>query len=185
VANKVKSKQIVLAVTASIAAYKACEIIRSLQKKEIDVTVVMTEAAEKFITSLTLATLSGRRVYKDMFEDSSNWEMEHIGLAQKADLFLVAPATANIIGKMACGLADDLVSCVALTTKAPIVVAPAMNTAMYQNKIVQENIAKLKSRGMNFVDPINGKLACGTTGEGHLAEVDTIVKKVCALLKNR
>ncbi|MDP8265331.1 MAG: bifunctional phosphopantothenoylcysteine decarboxylase/phosphopantothenate--cysteine ligase CoaBC [Candidatus Aceula meridiana] len=183
--KKDNTKQVVLAVTASIAAYKACEIIRSLQKKQVDVTVVMTASAEKFISSLTLASLSGTRAYKDMFEDSGSWEMEHISLAQKADLFLVAPATANMIGKMAHGLADDLVSCVALTTKAPIVIAPAMNTAMYQNKIVQENIAKLKSKGAKFIDPVKGKLACGTTGEGHLAEVETIVKKVCALLKNR
>ena len=184
-AKKNNQKQVVLAVTASVAAYKACEIIRVLQKKQVDVTVVMTESSRKFITSLTFASLSGRRVYSDMFEDSSNWEMEHISLAQKADLFLIAPATANIIGKMACGIADDLVSCVALTTKAPIAIAPAMNTAMYQNKIVQENIGKLKAKGIKFIDPIKGKLACGTTGEGHLAEVDTIVKKVCALLKNR
>ena len=184
-AKKNNQKLVVLAVTASIAAYKACEVIRALQKKQIDVTVIMTEASKKFITPLSLASLSGRRVYSDMFADSSDWEMEHISLAQKADLFLVAPATANIIGKMAHGIADDLVSCVALTTKAPIVIAPAMNTAMYQNKIVQENIEKLKARGIKFIDPIKGKLACGTTGEGHLAEVDTIVKKVFALLKNR
>jgi phosphopantothenoylcysteine decarboxylase/phosphopantothenate--cysteine ligase len=177
-------KHILLGVTASIAAYKACEIIRALQRHNMDVAVVMTPEAKQFISPLTFASLSRNRVYCDMFvKDFSDWDIEHVSLAQRADLLLIAPATANIMGKMAYGLADDLLSCIAMTTKAPIVIAPAMNDGMYSNKAVQENIKKLQVHGVHMVSPVKGHLACGTVGEGHLAEVDTIVKKVCALLK--
>jgi phosphopantothenoylcysteine decarboxylase/phosphopantothenate--cysteine ligase len=179
-------KNIVLGVTGSIAAYKACDIVRSLQKKECAVTVVMTKEAQKFLTPLTLASLSGQRVYTEMFwDDQSIWEKEHIALAHKADVLLIAPATAHMIGKIACGLADDLLSTIAMTTKAPMVIAPAMNSGMYQNPVVRLNIEKLKKHHVKIVDPIKGSLACGTKGIGHLAEIETIVKKVCALLKNK
>lgn len=179
-------KHILLGVTGSIAAYKACEIVRDFQRQNMDVTVVMTKEAKEFVTPLTFASLSQNRVYDDMFlKDTVDWDIEHVSLAEKADLLLIAPATANIIGKLACGIADDLLSCVAMATKAPIVVAPAMNEGMYTNKIVQENIQKLEGHGVCFISPIKGRLACGSVGQGHLAEVDCIVKKVCALLKSK
>lgn len=174
-----KSKKIVLGVTGSIAAYKAGDIIRRLQDRGHDVTVVMTKGAQEFITALTLAGLSGKPVYDQMFDEKQGaWAMPHISLAKEADVFLIAPATANVIAKLAHGLADDLLTCIALTTRAPIVIAPAMNTEMFENKIVQENCKKLKALGFKFVAPAQGKLACGTTGMGHLAEVDDIVDAV-------
>jgi phosphopantothenoylcysteine decarboxylase/phosphopantothenate--cysteine ligase len=178
-----KKKQVVLGVTGSIAAYKAGDIVRRLQDKGCDVTVVMTDSAEKFITPLTLETLSRHPVQRDMFSRDAEWDMAHISLAKLADVFVVAPATANIIGKMACGIADDLVTCTAVTTKAPIVLAPAMNTDMWESPIVQENVTKLKKIGIKFVEPKDGKLACGDIGKGALADVDEIVKAVTALLK--
>lgn len=179
-------KHIILGVTASIAAYKACDLLRALQRHNMDVTVVMTPDAKQFISPLTFASLSRHRVYCDMFvKDASDWDIEHVSLAQKGDLLLIAPATANIIGKIAHGLADDLLSCIAITTKAPIVIAPAMNEGMYANKIVQENIKKVQTHGIHVVKPTKGLLACGAVGEGHLADGETIVKKVCALLKSK
>lgn len=180
---KASSKHIVLAVTGSIAAYKAGDLIRRLQEKGFKVSVIMTHGAEQFITPLTLATLSGQPVYREMFAPNDQaWKMGHIELA-KADVFLIAPATANIIGKLACGIADDLLTCTAITTKAPVLIAPAMNEDMYNNKIVQENCRKLKSFGMKFVEPVKGQLACGVFGEGHLADVEDIVKAVAGILK--
>ena len=147
--------------------------------------VVMTEEAKHFITPTTLSALAGEKVYGEMFEkNDDSWQMPHIRLAQEADILLVAPATAAIIGKLACGIADNLLTCIALATRARIFIAPAMNTEMYQNKIVQENCAKLKALGVHFIDPVEGKLACGTTGEGHIADVDTIVDAVMRAIKN-
>lgn len=172
-----KNKTIVLGVCGSIAAYKAGDIIRRLQDSQAEVTVVMTKEAERFITPLTLAALSGRDVYTDMFEGSA-WSMAHIDLAKKADVFLIAPATANVIGKLANGLADDLLTTLAITTKMPVLIAPAMNDEMFANSIVQENCAKLKKHGFKFIEPVKGKLACGVVGVGHLADVEDIVKAV-------
>lgn len=173
-----------MGVTASIAAYKSADIVRRLQDKDFRVTVVMTKEAEKFITSLTLGSLSGEKVHCEMFEDDvQNWQMSHITLAQEADVFLIAPATANVIGKIANGIADDLITCIAMATKAPILIAPAMNDDMYSNKIVQNNISNLKKVGVHFSDPIKGKLACGTTGDGHLADIDEIVKATVRLAR--
>ena len=172
-----------MGVTGSIAAYKAGDIIRRLQDQGLDVTVIMTAGAEKFITPLTLETLSGHPVYQDMFARDVDWDMAHISLAKKADVLLVAPATANVIGKMSAGIADDLLTCTAVTTKAPIIVAPAMNTDMFTNPIVMENVAKLKKHGVRFIEPKEGKLACGDVGKGALADVDEIVKAVVDLLK--
>ncbi|MBI3601796.1 MAG: phosphopantothenoylcysteine decarboxylase [Candidatus Omnitrophica bacterium] len=169
-------KKIVLGVTGSIAAYKAGDIIRRFQEQNCDVTVVMTKEATEFVTPLTLATLSGKDVYGDMF-CASNWNMGHIELS-KADVVVVAPATANVIGKMAHGLADDLLTTLLVTTRAPIFLAPAMNDDMYANAIVQENCAKLKKHGVRFIEPTKGKLACGVVGVGHLADVQDIVKTV-------
>lgn len=174
-----KIKKIVLGVTGSIAAYKSGDITRRLMDSGCDVTVIMTKEAEEFITPLTLAALSGKEVYTSKFNGGQGaWSMPHIALAKEADAILIAPATANVIAKLAHGLADDLLTCVAITTRASIFVAPAMNTEMYENKIVQENCKKLRSLGFKFIEPSSGKLACGEVGIGHLADVDEIVKAV-------
>lgn len=179
-----KAKRIVLGVTGSIAAYKAAEIVRLLRKKDFGVSVIMTKAAEKFITPLTLATLSNEKVWRSMFdEEAEQRAVRHISLAQDADVLLIAPASADIIGKIANGIADDLLSTLAMATKSPIVIAPAMNDAMYSNPIVQENCQKLKSLGVKFVGPKEGELACGTWGTGHLADVEEIVVQTEAALK--
>jgi len=175
-----KSRQVVLGVCGSIAAYKAGDIIRRLQDNHCEVTVIMTKEAEEFITPLTLSSLSGKNVYSDMFAQDS-WRMAHIELARKADIILIAPATANVIGKLAAGLADDLLTTFVITSRAPVFMAPAMNDEMYANGIVRDNCAKLKKHGVRFIDPVKGKLACGTVGVGHLAEVEDIIK---AVLKN-
>ena len=176
-------KNVVLGITGSIAAYKAADIVRRLQDKGCDVTVVMTAGAEKFVTALTFEALTHRPVYRDMFTHEGAWDVAHVSLAKQADLFVIAPATADIIGKVACGLADDFVACTALTTKAPIVMAPAMNDDMFSNPVVQENILRLKKRGVMFVAPKEGKLACGTVGVGAMADVDVIVTAGIDLLK--
>jgi len=177
-----KLKKVILGVTGSIAAYKSADIIRQLKKKGFGVSVVMTQDAENFITPLTLSSLAGEEVYRDKFKKTSSLIMPHIDLAREARVLLIAPATANIIGKMAGGIADNLLTCVMLATKAPIVVAPAMNTNMYQNPIVQENCSRLKKHGIFFVDPVKGDLACGETGDGHIAKVKDIVDTVSQIL---
>lgn len=176
-------KEIILGVTASIAAYKACDIIRSLKEEGFEVTAVMTEEAKEFITPLTLASLTRNKVYSRMFSDPEDWEIEHISLADKADLILIAPATANIIAKLACGLGDDLLSSTILASRAPVVIAPAMNFKMFEHRLTQENIAKLKEIGYKFIGPKKGKLADGRIGIGHLADTEEIVKEAKKILK--
>ena len=168
-------KNIVLGVTGSIAAYKACDITSKLAKKSINIDVIMTKSATNFVHPLTFQTLSSNVVNVDMFDDIKYWEVNHISLAKKADILLIAPATANIIAKLANGIADDMLSSVALATKNQIVIAPAMNTNMYENPATIENIEKLKKRGVKFIEPDNGMLACKDVGKGKLADVDTIV----------
>lgn len=178
-----KPKHVVLAVTGSIAAYKACEVIRRLKEQQARVTVMMTKEAESFITPLTLSALSGEKVFRNLLsEEENSGQMSHIELARQADVILISPATANIIGKIANGLADDVITCTVMASRAPVVIAPAMNDDMFHNPFVQENCQKLKARGVHFVDPVQGQLACGTVGEGHIAEVADIVKKVVDLL---
>lgn len=172
-----KIRQVVLGVCGSIAAYKAGDIIRRLSDAHCEVTVIMTQGATQFITPLTLSTLSGKSVYSDMFKRDS-YRMAHIELAKHADIILIAPATANVIGKLAGGLADDLLTTFVISSPAAVLIAPAMNDAMYANPVVQENCAKLKKRGFKFIEPVEGKLACGSVGVGHLAEVEDIVKAV-------
>lgn len=172
-----KQKNIILGVCGSIAAYKAGDIIRRLRDNNCSVTVIMTKEATRFITPLTFASLSGNNVYSDMF-DGDAWRMAHIELAKDVDAVLIAPATANVIAKLAHGFADDLLSTFVITTKAPVFIAPAMNDDMYANVIVKENCATLKKRGIKFIEPVNGKLACGVIGVGHLADVEDIVKIV-------
>lgn len=178
----VKKKNIVLGVTASIAIYKACEIIRRLKDDGFSVTVVMTKEAEELIKPIVFASLSGNRVYQGLF-DTDTWEMGHISLADKADLVLIAPATANIIAKIKNGICDDLLTCVVLATQAPVLIAPAMNKNMYEHKITQSNISALRKLGYKFIAPVVGKLACSKVGIGCLAEVETIIKEVKSLLK--
>lgn len=178
-----KKKNILLGVTGSIAAYKACDIVRRLQDEGSEVTVIMTACAEKFVTPLTFEALSRRPVSRDMFSRDAEWDMAHIELARRADLLVIAPATANVIGKIANGIADDLLTCTAMTIKVPVLIAPAMNTGMFTNPTVQENIVRLKKNGVKFVEPKTGKLACGDTGKGALADIDVIVKAAVALLK--
>ena len=169
-------RKIVLGVTGSIAAYKAADLIRRFQEQKCDVSVVMTKEAEHFITPLTLASLSGKNVVCDMFEQDG-WKMGHLELA-KADALVIAPATANTIAKLASGIADDTLTTLAISIKSKIFIAPAMNEDMYRNKIVQGNCEKLKKHGVKFIEPIKGKLACGIIGMGHLAEAEDIVKQV-------
>lgn len=165
-----QGKNIVLCVTGGIAAYKAADLTSRLRKMGAQVYLIMTESATHFITPLTLEVLSEHRVVTDMFDRTFTWEVEHISLAKRADVFVIAPATANIIGKAVHGIADDMVSTTLMATKAPIVIAPAMNTNMYENPTVQSNLEILKSRGVTVVEPASGRLACGDTGKGKLAD---------------
>ena len=174
----VNKKNIVLGVTASIAIYKACDIVRGLTLEGFAVSVVMTEEAKDLIRPVVFQSLSGNRVYSGLFAEPETWEIEHISLADKADLVLIAPATANIIAKVACGICDDLLTCVVSATHAPVVICPAMNENMYLNKITQANIGKLRSLAYKFIEPRKGKLACGKVGLGCLADVDTIIREV-------
>lgn len=167
-------KHVVLGVTGGIAAYKAAEIASRLVKQKMTVHVIMTAHATEFIKPLTFQALTNQPVVVDMFGEPTTWDVEHISLAQKADLFLIAPATANIIGKMAHGIADDFLSTTVLATKAPVLIAPAMNTNMYQHPAVQDNILLLKKRGCVFIPPASGRLACGDVGVGKLADHDII-----------
>ncbi len=178
-----KKKNVILGVTGSIAIYKACEITRCLDSAGITVTVVMTKEAEEFIRPVLFEGLSGNPAYRGLFEEPKAWEIGHVSLAKKADLILLAPATANIIAKIACGISDDLLTCVVCATRAPLLICPAMNENMYTNKIVGENIKKLKSLGYKFVEPIKGRLACKEVGVGCLAEVEAIVKAVKQIIK--
>ena len=167
-------REIVLGVTGSIAAYKAAELVRLFVRNGDEVTVIMTEAATRFVAPLTFQTLSRNPVYVDQFAPPVSWKPEHISLAESADLFVVAPATANTIAKIRYGLADNLLTASVLATKAPLVVAPVMNTGMLESPVTQENIAALRSRGVTIVDPDSGELACGATGRGRMPEASEI-----------
>ena len=177
-----KKPCVVLGVTGGIAVYKACELLRLLQKRGIDVFVVMTQNACRFVAPLTFETLSGHPVAVDTFDRPQTWEVEHIALAKRADLFLIAPATANIMGKMACGIADDMLSTTVMATRAPVLVAPAMNTGMWENAAVQQNVKTLRARGVEIVAPVSGHLACGDSGAGKLEDVEVIAERACELL---
>lgn len=180
--SEMKKPCVVLGVTGGIAVYKACELLRLLQKRGIDVFVVMTQNACRFVAPLTFETLSGHPVAVDTFDRPQTWEVEHIALAKRADLFLIAPATANIMGKMACGIADDMLSTTVMATRAPVLVAPAMNTGMWENAAVQQNIKTLRARGVEIVAPVSGHLACGDNGAGKLEDVAVIAERACELL---
>lgn len=177
-----KGKNIVIGVTGGIAAYKACELVSRLKKLNANIDVIMTSAAAEFVTPLTFQTLSLNQVAVDMFKAPKVWEVEHIALAKKADLFVIAPATASIIGKVAHGIADDMLSTTIMATKATVLFSPSMNTQMYENPIVQKNINDLKSLGYLFIEPGEGRLACGDIGKGKMAEPEVIEAKIVALL---
>ncbi len=173
--------RVALGVTGGIAAYKAAELVRVLQDKGLEVQVIMTRNARRFVTPLTLASLSGRKVITDMFATSGgepNVEsaIEHIAVAQSIDALVVAPATANIIAKIARGIADDFLTTLCLATRAPLIIAPAMNVNMWENSATQENLDILRGRGATILDPDEGYLACGMTGPGRLASVETIAR---------
>jgi phosphopantothenoylcysteine decarboxylase/phosphopantothenate--cysteine ligase len=173
-----ENKKIVMAVSAGIAAYKAVELLRMLMKEGAEVQVAMSANAAKFVMPLTFEALSGKPVYHQTYDSKNSADMEHIRIAENADLMLVVPATASTIGKIANGLADDALSNLYLAFKGSVMVAPAMNDGMWQNPAVQDNIAKLTSRGVKFVDPEQGELACGSIGPGRLADLDTIMGRV-------
>jgi phosphopantothenoylcysteine decarboxylase/phosphopantothenate--cysteine ligase len=177
-----KGKKIVLGVTGGIAAYKAAELVRELVRAGAKVHVVMTQSAQAFVTPLTFQTLSGNPAITGLFNLIEESEIGHISLADRAEVLVIAPATANIIGKIAAGIADDMLTTIVMATKAPVLLAPAMNVHMWENAICQENIQKLRSRGYHFIDPESGELACGYEGTGRLAEVSAIVEEIRTIL---
>lgn len=177
-----KDKTVVIGVSGGIAVYKTLDVISRLRKLGVNVNVIMTKSATEFVTPLSFQSLSQNYVVCDMFEDPKTWDVEHVSLAKRADVFLIAPATANVIGKIANGIADDMLTTTVMATKAKVLIAPAMNTNMYENPILQRNINTLKELGYNFVEPESGRLACGDTGKGKLASSEIIVDEVVKLL---
>ena len=175
-------KTVVLGITGSVAAYKAADIASKLTQAGARVEVVMTEAATRFITPLTLRSITGRPVVTDMFELVTEFSIEHVALAKAADVIVIAPATANVIAKLAGGISDDELTCTVLATQAPIIIALAMHTSMFQNSITQENLTKLKARGFTIVDPERGWLASGEIGLGRLADTDKIINTISKIL---
>jgi len=175
-------KTVVIGVTGGIAVYKALDVISRLKKEDVEVHVIMTKSAMEFVNPISFESLSQNIVIYDMFEEPKVWEIQHIALAKKADLFVVVPATANIIGKVANGIADDMLTTTIMATKAPVIFAPAMNVNMYNNPILQGNIQKLKAYGYNFISPTSGRLACGDIGEGKLALTEDIFEIIMSNL---
>ncbi|MFC1621560.1 flavoprotein [Candidatus Omnitrophota bacterium] len=177
-------KVVIVGVTGSVACYKALDIIRGLQRLGLSTEAVLTKEAEEFIKPILFQSVSGNKVTSsDMFKAPEEWDVAHVSLAEKADLVLVAPATANILGKVASGICDDMLTCIICATKSPVLFAPAMNEAMYKNKIIQANIQKLKKSGYHFTGPIKGSLACGSEGLGHIQDIEVIMKEAKKLLK--
>ncbi len=173
-----KGKNILLGVTGGIAAYKAADLCSRLVKMHAGVDVIMTKHATEFITPLTFESLCHRKTVTDTFDRNHTWEVEHIALADKADCVVIAPATANIIGKLANGLADDMLSTTVLACRCPKLLVPAMNTNMYENPVVQDNLAKLRHYGWQIMEPVSGHLACGTSGKGKLPDPENILEQV-------
>lgn len=179
----IRGKTIVLGVSGGIAAYWAAEIIGVLRNKGAEVLVIMTENATQFITPLTLQTISANKVLTNMFEFPADTVLSHISYGRKADLMVVAPATANFIGKLANGIADDLLSTTIMAAEAPVIICPAMNDKMWRNPIVQENVEKLRKHGHHIVDPEYGEMACGDVGVGRLAKIESIINKLAEIDK--
>ena len=184
--SSVEGANVVLGVTGSIAAYKACEIVSRLRRQECGVDVIMTEAARQFVAPLSFETLAKSRVVTDLWTPPATYDPLHISLAEKADAIVVAPATANTIGKLANGIADNALTCTVTAARCPIVIAPAMNDLMYANPVVQANVAKLTELGYTFVGPVEGRLASGKVGgQGRMAEPEAIVDEVSAILQRQ
>ena len=177
-----EGKHVVLGVTGGIAAYKACELTSRLRKAGAQVHVIMTKNACQFVSPLTFETLSNHPAVTDTFARPDTWEVEHIALAKQADVFVIAPATANIMAKMAHGIADDMLSTTVLATRAPVLIAPAMNTGMWENAATQENVKILQSRGIRFIGPEGGYLACGDSGAGRMSEPKDIFDVLSEIL---
>lgn len=171
----IMSYHIVLGVTGSIAAYKAVEVVSSLIKQGNRVTVIMTSTAQRFVNPVTFRSISQNRVITDLFIENENYDPNHVSLAEHADLLVVAPATANFIGKVVAGIADDALTCTVMAARSPVIVAPAMNDSMYLNPIVQENIQRLTKLGYKIIEPEAGRLCTGRVGIGRLASVEKIV----------
>ncbi|MGE5592244.1 MAG: bifunctional phosphopantothenoylcysteine decarboxylase/phosphopantothenate--cysteine ligase CoaBC [Betaproteobacteria bacterium] len=180
--SRLENKTVVLGVTGGIAAYKAAEVASILVKSGAEVHVVMTEAATKFVAPLTFRTLSRNPVSVDMFSDPGEWNVRHVALAEKADIVVVAPATANCVGKVACGIADDLLTTIIMATKAPVLFVPSMNQAMYENPIFRANLDRLRALGYKAMEPSTGYLACGAQGKGRMPEPEEIVEEIRKLL---
>jgi phosphopantothenoylcysteine decarboxylase / phosphopantothenate---cysteine ligase len=178
-------KNIVLGICGGIAAYKGLDIVSKLKKLNANVDVIMTDSAVQFVAPLSFQSLSQNTVCVSMFDEPKSWDIKHISLAKKAHLFIIAPASANIIGKVANGLADDMLTTTIMATKAPVLFVPSMNTNMYDNPIVQGNIKKLKELGYLFLEPASGRLACGDTGKGKLADVDDIIDEAVFITNER
>lgn len=179
------NKKVLLGVSGGIAVYKALDVISRLKKKGIEVKVIMTKSATEFVTPLSFQSLSENPVVIDMFDEPKAWEIQHISLAKWADLVVVVPATANTIGKVANGIADDMLSTTIMATKAEVIFCPAMNTNMYENKIVQKNMATLKDLGYGFINPASGRLACGDIGRGKLENTEIIAEKIIKKLSSK
>ncbi len=178
-------KHILIGMTGSIACYKAVELISKLKKEKADINVIMTNNATKFISPLTLQTISGSQVYYDMFSSVKNFDCLHIGLSKKADILCIVPATANFIAKLAYGFADDLLTTVALDCKCPILIAPAMHKHMFENIVTKKNISILKERGVHFIGPVVGTLSSGEEGIGRLINIEQIIIKIKSILKKK
>ncbi|MFH1853798.1 MAG: flavoprotein [Candidatus Omnitrophota bacterium] len=179
-----KNKHIIIGVTASIACYKTLDLITGLRKRGASIEVILTKETEELIKPVLFQSLSGNRVIQgDLFNLPEEWNVAHVSLADKADIVIIMPATANIIGKIASGICDDMLTCVVCATKAAVLFVPAMNDSMYKNKIVQQNIAKLKKSGYYFTGPIKGQLACGNKGIGHIQDLEVVLKEAERLVK--
>ncbi|HHY47691.1 MAG TPA: bifunctional phosphopantothenoylcysteine decarboxylase/phosphopantothenate--cysteine ligase CoaBC [Firmicutes bacterium] len=183
--DALKGKSILVGVTGGIAAYKSCELVSRMRQRGAEVRVVMTEAACRFVAPLTFRVLSGNPVSCDLFADPGQWDVAHVSLADAAQLVVIAPATANCVGKLASGIADDLLTTVVMATRAPVLIVPAMNEAMYNNPVFQANKKRLESLGYHFMDPAVGRLACGKIGTGRMPEPEDIISEVARLLSGQ
>lgn len=182
-AGDLKGYELILAVCGGIAAYKLCQVASAMVQRGCGVTVAMTEAATRFVGPTTFQSLTGRQVFSTLWDAQNYYDPQHLKLSSRADLLLVAPATANIIGKAACGIADELVSTMIMAADCPVVFAPAMNQRMWRNPVVERNVCSLKDLNYLFIEPTSGWLACGEVGPGRLADVDTIIAFVADRLR--
>lgn len=183
--NPLKNARVAVAVTGSIAAYKCCELVSRLKQSGAQVRVIMTQSARKLVGEITFSTLSGNPVAIDMFPENPQFSMPHISITDWADIIVIAPASANIIGKTAAGIADDLLSTIIMAADCPVIFAPAMNSKMYQGPVLQRNLQKLKDFGYSIIEPERGYLACGYEGKGRLAPTEKILENIQNILPNR